>query len=137
MSLFWHVVLVLHVLAVSLVVWGLHTRGLLPLDGRSRGQSSPPSVGSRPGPSRDADASPRARRLDPDELSLLDEDQRTLYEIVAGSEAEILQKDLPELTGFSKAKVSRMLDKLERKGLVQRLSHGMTNRVVLAPDPGP
>lgn len=136
MSVFWHAVLVVHIAAVSLVVWGLHTRGLLPLDGRSHGQTSPPSGGSRPGPSRGADPSNWARRLGPDELSLLDEDQRVLYEIVARSDAEVYQKDLPDLTGFSKAKVSRLLDKLERKDLVHRLSHGMTNRVVLAPDPG-
>lgn len=71
-------------------------------------------------------------QLGPEELALLDEDERILYKLVA-SDDDIYQKDLPELTGFSKAKVSRLLDKLERKDLVQRLSHGMTNRVVLAP----
>ena len=44
---------------------------------------------------------------------------------------EMLQRDLVALGMFSKAKVTRVLDKLEAKGLVVREAHGMTNRVRL------
>lgn len=60
----------------------------------------------------------------------LSENERAVYELVAEAEADVLQKDLPERTGMSKATVSRVLDRLERRGLVQRVSHGMTNKVV-------
>lgn len=63
--------------------------------------------------------------------SSLPENERTLYELVAEAEDALLQKDLPDRTGMSKATVSRVLDRLERRGLVQRVSHGMTNKVVL------
>lgn len=43
------------------------------------------------------------------------------------------QGDLVALSGYSKAKVSRLLDRLEAKGLVVRLRRGMSKRVVLAP----
>jgi len=43
----------------------------------------------------------------------------------------MLQRDIVGLGIFSKAKVTRVLDKLEAKGLVRREAHGMTNRVRL------
>lgn len=61
----------------------------------------------------------------------LDQDEKAVYDLVFESEDSVYQKDLPERSGFSKAKVSRVLDRLERKGLVVRVSHGMTNRIEL------
>lgn len=66
-------------------------------------------------------------------LRLLDDDERRLYELVAERTPDLTQGDLVALSGFSKAKVSRVLDRLERKRLVVRLRRGMSNRVVLAP----
>jgi uncharacterized membrane protein len=43
----------------------------------------------------------------------------------------IFQADLIEKLGFGKAKVSRILDRLENKGLIERKRRGMTNVVVL------
>jgi len=43
----------------------------------------------------------------------------------------IFQADLKERTGFGKAKVSRILDRLENKGYIERKRRGMTNVVVL------
>jgi uncharacterized membrane protein len=42
-----------------------------------------------------------------------------------------LQSDLHAATGFSRAKITRILDYLEVKGLVLRKSHGMTNKIIL------
>mgnify|MGYP001569771165 CR=1 FL=1 len=43
----------------------------------------------------------------------------------------IFQADLIEKTGFGKAKMTRTIDRLEGKGLVERKRRGMTNIVVL------
>lgn len=43
----------------------------------------------------------------------------------------IFQAELIEKTGFGKAKVTRILDKLEGKGFVERKRRGMMNVVVL------
>jgi uncharacterized membrane protein len=42
---------------------------------------------------------------------------------------ESLQKDLIEKTKMSNAKVTRVLDRLEDKGLIVKERHGMTNKV--------
>ncbi len=64
-------------------------------------------------------------------LKLLGGDERKLYKHISDSGGEILQKDLILETGLDKAKVTRLLNKLEQKGLILRIKHGMTNRIVL------
>jgi len=61
----------------------------------------------------------------------LDEDERRLYLQIRESGGTALQRDLVASGAFSKAKVTRLLDKLERKGLVVRERYGATNRVRL------
>lgn len=43
----------------------------------------------------------------------------------------VFQADLIEKTGFGKAKMSRIIDRLEGRGIVERKRRGMTNVVVL------
>ncbi len=43
----------------------------------------------------------------------------------------IFQAEIIEKTGFGKAKISRIVDRLEGKGLVERKRRGMTNVVVM------
>ena len=43
----------------------------------------------------------------------------------------IFQADIIDKTGFGKAKVTRIIDRLEGKGIVERKRRGMTNVVVL------
>lgn len=57
-------------------------------------------------------------------------DERKLYELVKDHGGAIFQSELVETTGFSKAKVSRILDKLEGRGLVERRRRGMANLVL-------
>ena len=64
-------------------------------------------------------------------LRLLDGDKRRVFTEIVESGGEILQKDLPIQTNFSKAKITRILDYLERKGLIVRKSYGMTNKVII------
>ncbi len=62
-------------------------------------------------------------------ISTLSADESTLYQMVADSGGEILQMHIVSSGAFSKAKVTRLLDKLEKKGVVVRERHGMTNRI--------
>ena len=64
-------------------------------------------------------------------MRLLDEDERRMYLELREHGGSMLQRDIVGLGIFSKAKVTRVLDKLEAKGLVRREAHGMTNRVRL------
>ena len=64
-------------------------------------------------------------------VKLLNEDERRMYLEIRDHGGEMLQRDLVAVGTFSKAKVTRVLDKLEAKGIVVREAHGMTNRVRL------
>jgi len=64
-------------------------------------------------------------------VRLLDGDERRLMRILVEAKGDVLQRDLVRITSFSDAKVSRLLDRLEERGLVVRERHGMTNRVRL------
>jgi uncharacterized membrane protein len=61
----------------------------------------------------------------------LSPDERTVLEKVIDAEGAIFQSELIEKTKFSKAKVTRILDKLEGKGLVERRRRGMSNVIIL------
>ncbi|MGQ0797686.1 MAG: helix-turn-helix transcriptional regulator [Methanobacteriota archaeon] len=64
-------------------------------------------------------------------IRLLDGDERRLFRAIVQAQGSILQQDLVRVTEFSDAKVSRLLDRLEERGLVVRERHGMTNRIRL------
>jgi len=64
-------------------------------------------------------------------LKTLKEDQKKIYYLIESSEGAIFQSEIVEKTDFSKVKVSRILDKLEGKGLVIRRRRGMSNVVIL------
>jgi uncharacterized membrane protein len=61
----------------------------------------------------------------------LEGDEKTLYDKIAASGGVMFQSELVEQTGFAKAKVSRILDKMEARGLVEKRRRGMTNAIVL------
>ena len=64
-------------------------------------------------------------------MSNLDKEERLIFERIIEAEGTIFQSDLVDKTNFAKVKVTRVLDKLEGKGLVERKRRGMTNVVVL------
>lgn len=64
-----------------------------------------------------------------DTSGLRKEDKKVL-ELVK-KEGAVFQADLIEKTGFGKAKMSRIIDRLEGKEIVERKRRGMTNVVVL------
>jgi len=69
-------------------------------------------------------------------LRLLNGDERRIFRRIHEAGGEVLQKDLVAEGTFSKAKVTRLLDKLENKGLVVRERYGSTNRVRIQKDLG-
>ncbi len=68
-------------------------------------------------------------------VKMLDEDERSLYTLIRERGGEMLQKDIVASKTFSKAKVTRLLDRLERKDIVVRERHGMTNKIRLVTMP--
>lgn len=62
--------------------------------------------------------------------NMLEGDEKTVFREIIDNN-EILQRELILKTGFSEPKVSRLLDKLERRGLVLRMRDGMGNRIML------
>ena len=65
------------------------------------------------------------------DLSKLDDEEKRIYEAIRLKEGSMYQSDLITETGFTKVRVTRLLDRLEQKGLVERRRRGMTNLVVL------
>jgi len=68
------------------------------------------------------------RKID---LSALESDEKKIMEILEDNKGSVFQSEIVKRLGYSKVKVSRVLDKLEQKGLVERKRRGMANLVVL------
>ncbi|MBS3071370.1 MarR family transcriptional regulator [Candidatus Pacearchaeota archaeon] len=64
------------------------------------------------------------------DLSQLKPEEKQILKLVQENKA-IFQSDIIDKTGFGKAKVTRIIDRLEGNGLVERKRRGMTNVVVL------
>lgn len=58
-------------------------------------------------------------------------DEKIVFEKIVESNGAIFQSELVEKTNYSKVKITRILDKLEGRGLIERKRRGMTNVVVL------
>lgn len=64
------------------------------------------------------------------DTSKLDTEERKIYNILKNNNG-IYQSDLIKETGLSKVKITRVLDKLESKGIIERRRRGMTNAIFL------
>jgi len=58
-------------------------------------------------------------------------DEKKIFNLVLESKGAIFQSELNEKSQFDKVKVTRILDRLEGQGLVERRRRGMTNVVIL------
>ncbi len=65
------------------------------------------------------------------DLSKLDDEEKKIYEVIKSKSGSAYQTDLIKETEFSKVKITRVLDRLESKGVLERKRRGMTNIVVL------
>jgi uncharacterized membrane protein len=64
-------------------------------------------------------------------MSELDNEERKILGRIIDSNGTAMQADLVEKTGLGKVKVTRNLDRLEARGLIERRRRGMTNVIVL------
>lgn len=118
--------------AISLALL-VHSRYLLatsrpdaePAGARASSDIGPATPGTVPA-GEEAPLVPAAR-----DLSKLPDDERRLYERIEEAGGSVLQMTLVSSGEFSKSKVTRLLDRLESRGLVVRERKGMTNRVKL------
>ncbi|MFH0835137.1 MAG: MarR family transcriptional regulator [Candidatus Micrarchaeota archaeon] len=79
---------------------------------------------------QEARAEPAARKLSVPPKSLKG-DERAVYDALAAAGGSLYQGDVARKTDLGKVRVSRVLDKLEHDGLVERKRRGMANLVVL------
>lgn len=64
-------------------------------------------------------------------LNKLDDDEKLVYSLIKTKSGSVYQTELIKETQFSKVKITRVLDRLEAKGIIERRRRGMTNLVVL------
>ena len=64
-------------------------------------------------------------------MSDLSDDEKLIFEKILEAEGTIFQSDLVDKSNLAKVKVTRLLDRLEGKGLIERKRRGMTNIVIL------
>lgn len=64
-------------------------------------------------------------------LNNLQDFEKLVFEKILESEGTIFQSDLVDKTNLSKVNVTRILDKLEGRGIIERKRRGMTNVVIL------
>ena len=64
-------------------------------------------------------------------LRELNGEERNILSEVIDSDGSAFQSDIVKKTGLSKVAVTRILDRLEGKGLIERRRRGMTNIIIL------
>ncbi len=64
-------------------------------------------------------------------MNTLGDEEKFILEKVIEAQGAIFQSDLVNKSDFSKVKVTRILDRLEGRNLVERRRRGMSNVVVL------
>ncbi|MBU0615643.1 MAG: hypothetical protein KJ601_06125 [Nanoarchaeota archaeon] len=60
----------------------------------------------------------------------LEGEEKQVMDIVIRNDGSVYQSDIIKDTGFTKVKVSRVLDKLEGRQLIDRKRRGMTNVII-------
>lgn len=62
---------------------------------------------------------------------VLSGDEEKIYELILASDGEILQEEIVKTTGFSKAKVSKLIRNLEIKKIIKKEPYRKTNKLML------
>ncbi|MBI2102956.1 MarR family transcriptional regulator [Candidatus Woesearchaeota archaeon] len=65
------------------------------------------------------------------DLKQLSEEEQKLYALLTENKGSLYQSDLVSKTGFSKVQITRILDRMEGAGIIERKRRGMTNVVIL------
>ncbi|MEK6886321.1 MAG: MarR family transcriptional regulator [Nanoarchaeota archaeon] len=64
-------------------------------------------------------------------MSKLEKNEKKVLELVIDAQGSVMQSELTDKMGMTKVKITRILDRLEGKGLIERKRRGMTNIVIL------
>jgi len=64
-------------------------------------------------------------------LEKLDSDERKVMEKILSNDGSIFQSQLVDDLDYTKVKITRILDRLEGKALIERKRRGMTNMIIL------
>jgi hypothetical protein len=67
---------------------------------------------------------------------VLSEDEQKIYDMLLSAGGEILQDDVAKHTGFSRAKISKLVRHLEEKGIIKKEPYRKTNRLLLSKEFG-
>jgi uncharacterized membrane protein len=62
---------------------------------------------------------------------VLGEDEKKIYDRLVSHDGEILQDDIAKETDFSRAKISKLVRRLEEKGIIKKEPYRKTNRLLL------
>ena len=65
------------------------------------------------------------------DISKLNEEEKKIYEIIKEKGGSAYQSDLIKETEFSKVKITRILDRMEQRKILDRHRRGMANLIVL------
>ena len=65
------------------------------------------------------------------DVNKLKEEEKKIYLLLLENEGMLFQNEIVKITGLSKVKITRILDKLEAKNLIIRRRRGMTNIVIV------
>ncbi len=65
------------------------------------------------------------------DISKLDNEEKKIYDMVKENEGAMYQSDIIKEIGLSKVNVTRLLDRMENKKVLERKRRGMTNLIVL------
>ena len=74
---------------------------------------------------------PVLKKREPIDYSKFKGEEKVVLKTIEDADGTIFQSNLVEKSGFSKVKVSRILDRLESQDLLERKRRGMTNVVIL------
>ncbi|MDD5336911.1 MAG: hypothetical protein PHS02_00320 [Candidatus ainarchaeum sp.] len=66
--------------------------------------------------------------------SLLDSDERKVFAKIVESKGKVLQTELSRLEGIGKVKAHRIVERMEKKGIVEKEGFGKTNMIRLTRD---
>ncbi|MFH1376841.1 MAG: MarR family transcriptional regulator [Candidatus Woesearchaeota archaeon] len=61
----------------------------------------------------------------------LDDEEKQIIQFILNKEGSVFQSDIIKETGFTKVKITRILDRLQGKGLIDRKRRGMTNIIII------
>ncbi|WP_394296279.1 helix-turn-helix transcriptional regulator [Methanothermococcus thermolithotrophicus] len=66
-------------------------------------------------------------------MNILTDEEKMIIGLIK-EHGDITQKDLVEITGMTKPKISRMVSDLEQRGIIRKVKIGRINKIVISDD---